>query len=328
VHVTPEEHSQKKVPTRPEDTAFLYYQFEPTELRGGGHVIEIAELMLLNNGQKVDMSGATASTPSSFVHWQGFPLSHLIDGNVNSVWVDDWLEPITVRLPQPTSADGFGFITGTVPERDPAKWKFRGSADGVRWTTLHSQADDLHQDAKRLEFHSFVFGETHPRTPTEGPTAPTSVPTEVAGAGATAAGATGAAGDGATAAASGAPASEQAVSASDSLLNSTWSPADDRVAAESAAASHQAVVESAQQTFEEAQGESQRKKEEEGSPEPALVASLSTIGVLLLLAAVAAVAYNVLSRPAVPPGKGDPLLSEGEEGSDRDAAPSGGPTGL
>jgi len=311
VHVEPQEQSQQHKPLQPEDTAFLYYQFEPLEVRGGGHVVEMAELEILNNGRKVDMSGATASTPSSVAHFGGFPVSLLIDGNISSVWVDDALEPITIQLPQPTSADGFGFITGAVPDRDPAKWKFRGSADGLKWTTLQHQAEDYKPDAKRLELQSFVFGETAPKAPTA---APAGAPTEVEGAGA-------------PAVAPGLPAGGQAVGAPDSLLNGTWSPADDRVAAASAAASQQVVVESAERKFEEAQGESQRKKEEEGSPKAALAACLSTLGVFLLLAAGVAVAYNVYRARPDAAVKGDALPSEGEEDSDRDVVP-GSPTGT
>ncbi|CAK0808713.1 unnamed protein product, partial [Prorocentrum cordatum] len=117
VWYTPEEeHHPHKEPLRFEDSAFLYYQFEPLEVRDGGHVIEIAELEILNNGHKVDLSGATANTPGSLLHDGGFSMSLLIDGNASSVWVDDWLEPITVQLSQPASADAFGFVTGGAPD--------------------------------------------------------------------------------------------------------------------------------------------------------------------------------------------------------------------
>ncbi|CAK0808711.1 unnamed protein product, partial [Prorocentrum cordatum] len=140
-------------------------------------------------------------------------------------------------------------------------------------------------------------------------------------------------GDGAEGArgAAGPPASEQAADASGSLPKESWSPADDGVSAASAAASRQAVVESAEWQFEEAAGASQRKKEEEGSPDAALTACLSTLGALLLLAAGAAAAYGLLwPRPAAAEAasKGGRTRSEGEEDSERDTAAAGDRTGL
>jgi len=322
VYVAPHEHKQRV--EEPEDTAFSYYQFEPLQVRGKGHVVEIAELVITNNHHKIDTSMAIVSTPSSLAH-PGFSMetSLLVDGNISSVWGDDALEPITVQLPGPASADGFGFVTGNgSSDYEPVKWKFRGSFDGVRWTTLHAQeADDYMPDAKSLELRSFVFGNIQVGSPAAAD--PNYInPSEVAGSAADAAGAAGAH---ATEAVSAATASEQAASTpSESLFNETWPPADDEVVAEvvaeSASAARQAVVESAEHKFEETAGEAQRRRDEEGSPDAPLIATLSTLGGFLLLAAGCAVAYYMLARhgAAAPPSESDPLLPTAAGGEDSD----------
>lgn len=284
VYVLPHNHSAA-ARDRPEDTAFMYYQFEPFKVRGDEHVIEIAEIVLANNGWQVSTSGATVSTPSGATDG-----SLLIDGNLSSVWIDMKLEPITIKLPEPTSVDGFGFVTGNVSARDPVRWKFRGSLDGFTWTTLQDQAEDYVAAVMRRELQGFVFGEQRPTSGAAEPPAP--APDSTTG-------------------------GPNASIYADSLLNKSWTPADNDVTAEAAEAARQARVEAAEQAYQEAVGSGLRRETEQETedkkPDTALVATLSTFGGIALLLAGGVAAYCMYTRPrAGAAGQrdgADPLLS-------------------
>jgi hypothetical protein len=272
---------------RPEDSAFTYYQFEPLKVRGHEQVIEIGEIVFSNNGWQVSTSGATVSIPSGATNG-----SLLIDGNVSSVWIDMKLEPITIKLVEPASVDGFGFVTGNVSTRDPVRWKFKGSFDGFMWTTLQEQAEDYAADVQRREIQGFVFGEQRPTVGAAEPPVP--APDSTTG-------------------------EPNASIYSDSLLNKSWTRADNEVTEEASAAGRQAHLEAAEQKFREAVGSSgpqsqqAEQEKEKDRPDTALVASLSTFGVIALLLAGGVAAYCMYMRPradaAEQRDEADPLLS-------------------
>ncbi|CAK0893235.1 unnamed protein product [Prorocentrum cordatum] len=286
VYVLPHKLSASAARDRPEDSAFTYYQFEPLRVRGPQQVMEIAEIVLSNNGWQVSTSGATVSTPLGATD-----CNLLIDGNTSSIWTDLKLEPVTIRLPEPESVDGFGFITGSVAAHDPVRWKFRGSLDGITWTTLQHQAEDYAADVQRRELQGFVFGEQRPTSgaaarPAPAPDSTTRVP--------------------------------DASSYSDSLLNKTWTTADRAVTEEAAAAARRAHVESAEQKYREAVGSgpgAQQAKQERGDePDAVQAAALSTFGVLALLLAGGVAAYCTHVRlgasAAEQPDKAHPPLPQ------------------
>jgi len=276
-------HNHSKSEDRSEDTAFMYYQFEPLRVRGDEQVVEVAEIVLANNGWHVSTSGAEVSTPLGAT--DGFLL---IDGNLSSVWIDMKLEPITIKLPEPTSVDGFGFVTGSESARDPVRWKFRGSLDGFMWTTLQDQAEDYVAAVRRRELQGFVFGEQRPTIAAAEPATP--APDSTTG-------------------------GPNARIYSDSLLNKSWTPADNDVTAQAAVAARKAPVEAAERAFQEAVGAGQETEQEreEKKPDTALVATLSTFGGLALLLAGGVAAYCMYARPratgAEQRDEADPLLS-------------------
>jgi hypothetical protein len=285
VYVLPHNHSTAR--DRPEDTAFIYYQFEPLKVRGDEHAIEIAEIVMANNGWQVSTSGATVSTPSGAT--DGILL---IDGNLSSVWIDMKLEPITIKLPEPASVDGFGFVTGNVSDRDPVRWKFRGSLDGFMWTTLQDQAEDYVAAVMRRELQGFVFGEQRPTSGAAEPPAPAPEST------------------------TGGP---NASIYSESLLNKSWTPADNEVTEEAAQAARQAPMEAAEQAYQQAVGsgaggvpETEQEKEDKKT-DTALIATLSTFGGIALLLAGGVAAYCMYTRPRASAAEqrdvADPLLS-------------------
>lgn len=149
---------------RPDDTPYQYYQFEPLQVRNKQKLMEIAEIVLANNGQQVNTSDAVVETLTNMVGENGSTLPLLTDGNKSSVWIDQYMEPITIKLKKPESVDGFGFITSAGnPDRDPVKWNFKGSNDGMTWTVLHQQVAEYATTTNRGELQGFVFGEQHPQ---------------------------------------------------------------------------------------------------------------------------------------------------------------------
>jgi len=266
VYVLPHNHSAPR--DRPEDTAFLYYQFEPLKVRGREPVVEIAEIVLANNGWQVSTSGATVSTPSGAT--DGILL---VDGDLSSVWVDMKLEPITIKLSEPTSVDGFGFVTGNVSDRDPVRWKFRGSLDGLMWTTLQHQAEDYAAAVLRRELQGFVFGEQRPTSGAAQPPAP--APDSTTG-------------------------EPNARVYSESLLNKSWTRADNDVTETAAAAAREAHVDSAEQAYRQAVGKGASTEEAQGDEDKtdtAMVASLSAFGGIALFLACGVAAYCMYPRP-------------------------------
>ena len=79
------------------------------------------------------LTGATASTPTSNVS-SGREPANVLDGNFNTIWFDQYREPLVLDYGTGVLATSYRFATnGDDTKSDPVSWKLEGSLDGNNW---------------------------------------------------------------------------------------------------------------------------------------------------------------------------------------------------
>lgn len=131
------------LPANLNSVSYRYYRFAPQKLRNNTQKsIQIAELIVLLNNQRVDYSLAKAINldPNNNVVFDNpqnqTPLQG-IDNNIYTKWVDLHKGSLIIDFGKETEMNKYSFITANdAPERDPISWIFYGSKDFYNWETL------------------------------------------------------------------------------------------------------------------------------------------------------------------------------------------------
>lgn len=123
--------------------SYRYYRFAPQKLRNDNqNIIQIAELIILLNNQRVDYSLAKAinlDPNNNLIFDNPKDLSPLqgIDNNIYTKWLDLHKGSLIIDFGKDTEMNKYSFVTANdAPERDPISWIFYGSKDFYNWETL------------------------------------------------------------------------------------------------------------------------------------------------------------------------------------------------
>ncbi len=138
---------------------FQYYRFTPTTLRNdaGSNSIQLSDFRFLFEGGAVNRAGVVVTNPGG-----NFPSAenpgNLVDAGAGTKWLDFYKSSVVFNFGAPTAIDGYGFSTGSdAPERDPLRWVFEGSADGVNWTLLDHRTENFAVPTDRNTATSNIF---------------------------------------------------------------------------------------------------------------------------------------------------------------------------
>jgi hypothetical protein len=131
------------LPANLNSVSYRYYRFAPQKLRNNTqNLIQIAELIILLNDQRVDYSLAKAINldPNNNVVFDNpqnqTPLQG-IDNNIYTKWLDLHKGSLIIDFGKEIEMNKYSFITANdAPERDPISWIFYGSKDFYNWETL------------------------------------------------------------------------------------------------------------------------------------------------------------------------------------------------
>jgi len=105
-------------------------------LRGGGTdlFVQLSLFQMKHNGQIIQ--GAIASNPGGANPANEEP-SKVVDGNINTKWLDMRRLPLVLDFQQPVEANSYRLATANDgPYRDPVSWLLQGSNDGATWHLL------------------------------------------------------------------------------------------------------------------------------------------------------------------------------------------------
>ena len=130
-------------------TAWQYVEFAPTRLREDlpgepfANSVQIAELELLNGGQPLDLSEATATATNNDSP-SGEEPDKAIDGDITTKWLsfNKTGSTLQVDLGEPRAFDTYRWATANDhPERDPIGWELSVSTDGIDWQAVDNRDD-------------------------------------------------------------------------------------------------------------------------------------------------------------------------------------------
>jgi hypothetical protein len=120
------------------EKTFSRFRFTPVELRddAGADSVQLSEFELKLDGDNLDLSTATISNPGGD-NPAGEEVEFIADQDTGTKWLDFERGPVIFQFAAPVTIDRYRFATaGDEPGRDPVKWTFEGSDDGVAWTLL------------------------------------------------------------------------------------------------------------------------------------------------------------------------------------------------
>jgi YVTN family beta-propeller protein len=130
---------------------YRYYRFRPTKLRDDptANSIQLAELSLFAGGVR---QLATAATNPGGSNPAGEEPIRANDANVNTKWLDFNRGSLVYDFGDNIEIDAYTLTTANdAPERDPVRWYFEGSVDGIVWEVLDYQTlQDFPTPAARL----------------------------------------------------------------------------------------------------------------------------------------------------------------------------------
>ena len=147
---------------------FRYYRFNVTRTRGTTPDVQISELELLNNRNRVSYVGATASCPGGTSPLDEEP-RYAIDNDVYTKWYTFNISPIIIDFGTNRTTSQYRFATANdFYERDPVTWTFEGSNDNINWTLLDSR-ENYPTPELRYCYTSMLNYEDYKENPTLGP---------------------------------------------------------------------------------------------------------------------------------------------------------------
>ena len=124
------------------EKTFSRFRFTPVELRddAGADSVQLSEFELKLGGDNIDLSTATISNPDGDSPL-GEEVEFIADQDTGTKWLDFERGPVVFEFAAPVTIDRYRFATaGDEPGRDPLKWKFDGSNDGITWTLLDQRS--------------------------------------------------------------------------------------------------------------------------------------------------------------------------------------------
>ena len=120
------------------DATYQYYRFTTTQTAGES-MIQVSEFDLINDGNKVDYTNLTVSNPGGSSPGGEEP-PKVIDGNINTKWLDFNIAPLIFTFDAPVTIDSYNFATANdALGRTPISWTFEGSANGATWVEIDSR---------------------------------------------------------------------------------------------------------------------------------------------------------------------------------------------
>ena len=124
-------------------SAYRYYRWTITAVRGGGATVAQAqEFYLRNNGSEIAWPGSSVATNPGGSNPGGQEAPKLIDGSTSSKWLDLNGATTVVKFDCQTATEvkGYDWMTGDdANDRDPITWTFAGSNDDSSYTTLDTR---------------------------------------------------------------------------------------------------------------------------------------------------------------------------------------------
>lgn len=115
-----------------------YVRYTGTMLRGNGTLTQIGEIEFFNNGSKVTVNAVTNPSGDNGGN-AGEAVGSINDGNYGSKWLNHNNRPVIFDFGTPTTFDSYQFTTGNdAADRDPIRWIFETSDDGVSWKLLEA----------------------------------------------------------------------------------------------------------------------------------------------------------------------------------------------
>jgi YVTN family beta-propeller protein len=146
---------------------YRYYRFRSTKLRddGGADSIQLAELSLFQGATRVHAYGATNPGGNNSGNEAA---GRADDANTNTKWRDLNRQPLVYDMGENVEIDFYTFTTANDNTgRDPVRWLFEASEDGVDWDILDDQssADFPTPTARKTEITLIPLGNLSPVTP-------------------------------------------------------------------------------------------------------------------------------------------------------------------
>ena len=121
---------------------FSRFRFTPVELRddAGADSVQLSEFELKLGAANINLGTATITNPGGD-NPAGEEVAFIADQDTGSKWLDFERGPVIFQFAAPVTVDRYRFATaGDEPGRDPLKWKFDGSNDGITWTLLDQRS--------------------------------------------------------------------------------------------------------------------------------------------------------------------------------------------
>jgi hypothetical protein len=124
---------------------YRYFRFTAQEVRVPLYFnqnigVAISEFEIYNGTTL--LTGATASTPTSNVS-SGREPANVLDGNFNTIWYDQYREPLVLDYGTGVLATSYRFATnGNDTRSDPVSWLLEGSLDGNTWFVIDQRTGE------------------------------------------------------------------------------------------------------------------------------------------------------------------------------------------
>ena len=133
-----------------EPLSFRYISWEITGVRDlfqfdPGLVVQVSEFEIYFNGNKVDISNATATNQGGNNPGSEEP-DKINDNQVSTKWLDfnfrnSNMSTLVFDLGTPMSFDSYAWFTANdVPARDPTSWRLLVSENGIDWQVVSTVA--------------------------------------------------------------------------------------------------------------------------------------------------------------------------------------------
>jgi YVTN family beta-propeller protein len=145
---------------------YRYYRFRSTELRddGGADSIQLSELSLFQGASRINAFGVTNPGGNNSGNEAA---GRADDGNTGTKWRDLNRQPLVYDMGQNVEIDFYTFTTANDNTgRDPIRWAFEASTDGVNWVILDDQtgADYPTPTARQTEISQIALTSLVPVT--------------------------------------------------------------------------------------------------------------------------------------------------------------------
>jgi hypothetical protein len=146
-----------------EAATFPYFRFTTTRIRSGGgfsnRTVQLSEFSFYSATGLIAAQPAVTNPGGNNPDGEG--PANLVDGNTATKWLDFNRSPLVFHFGTPVAVHHYGFTTANdVPGRDPVRWRFEGSNDGINWTLLDDRSmASVSYPETRFASHEFFFNQ-------------------------------------------------------------------------------------------------------------------------------------------------------------------------